>query len=131
MERRVLGRGLEALISPVIIPERNSGNMMISIEKITPNRYQPRIEFRQEKLQELMESIKEKGIVQPVIVRKNNEQEYELIAGERRFRAAKALGLVEIPAVLKDATDLEMLELSLIENIQRDDLNPLEGIISP
>ncbi|MFH2137704.1 MAG: ParB/RepB/Spo0J family partition protein [Candidatus Omnitrophota bacterium] len=130
MERRGLGKGLEALISPeaVIFEERTSENSIVVLnpEKIQPNRYQPRFEFKEDKLKELMDSIKEKGLVQPVIVRQNSADEYELIAGERRLRAIKALGRTEIPAVIKNATDLEMLEFSLIENIQRDDLNPIE-----
>ena len=131
MERRVLGKGLEALISPVMIPqENNTGNFTVSTEKVIPNRYQPRIDFRQEKLQELIDSIQEKGIVQPIVVRKNSEQEFELIAGERRLRAAKALGHTEIPAVIRNVSDLEMLELSIIENIQRDDLNPVEEALA-
>ncbi|MCP4649693.1 MAG: ParB/RepB/Spo0J family partition protein [PVC group bacterium] len=125
MERRVLGKGLSALISPEAVPEQK-GVIFLDPQKITANRYQPRLEFKEDKLQELMDSIQEKGVVQPVIVRKNEGEAYELIAGERRLRAVKGLGHKEIPAVIKNVTDLELLELSLIENIQRDDLNALE-----
>ncbi|MBU4304734.1 MAG: ParB/RepB/Spo0J family partition protein [Candidatus Omnitrophica bacterium] len=127
MERRVLGKGLGALISPEEI-EEHKDLVFLKPENIAPNRYQPRLNFKEDKLQELIDSIREKGVVQPVVVRrsKNNNNEYELIAGERRLRAVKALGHREIPAVVKNVGDQEMLEISIIENIQRDDLNPLE-----
>jgi len=97
----------------------------IPLDKIKANKYQPREEFNQETLDELANSIKEKGFIQPVLVRfKNNE--YELIAGERRLRAAKKLGYKEIPAIIKEANDLDSLELSIIENIQRENLNPID-----
>ena len=133
MEKRVLGRGLAALI-----PEKQATDSMqvlessiqqgvrnIPIEKLKANKYQPREEFNQEALNDLAASIKEKGFIQPVLVRfKNNE--YELIAGERRLRAAKKLGYKEIPAIIKEASDLDSLELSIIENIQRENLNPID-----
>jgi ParB family chromosome partitioning protein len=133
MEKRVLGRGLTALI-----PEKQTADSMqalesniqqgirnIPIEKLKANKYQPREEFNQESLDDLAASIKEKGFIQPVLVRlKDNE--YELIAGERRLRAAKKLGYKEIPAIIKEASDLDSLELSIIENIQREDLNPID-----
>lgn len=97
----------------------------LSIEMISPNRYQPRKRFDEEKLEELAASLREKGVIEPVIVRAT-EGGYELIAGERRLQAAKRLRMSTIPAVVRIATDREMLELSLIENLQRDDLNPLE-----
>ena len=125
MERRVLGKGLGALISPETT-EEHKDIVFLKPESIAPNRYQPRLNFKEDKLQELIDSIREKGIVQPVVVRRSNHNEYELIAGERRLRAVKALGHREIPAVVKNVGDREMLELSIIENIQRDDLNPLE-----
>ncbi|MFH1062357.1 MAG: ParB/RepB/Spo0J family partition protein, partial [Candidatus Omnitrophota bacterium] len=104
----------------------NRDLLFLDPEIISPNRYQPRLNFRQDKLHELIESIKEKGIVQPIIVRRHSNKTYELIAGERRLRAAKELGLLEVPVVVKQVNDQEMLELSIIENIQRDDLNPIE-----
>ena len=134
MEKRVLGRGLAALI-----PEKQTadnsmrtlesniqqGVRNIPIEKLKANKYQPREEFNQESLNDLTASIKEKGFIQPILVRfKDNE--YELIAGERRLRAAKKLGYTEIPAIIKEASDLDSLELSIIENIQREDLNPID-----
>ncbi|MBI4846851.1 MAG: ParB/RepB/Spo0J family partition protein, partial [Candidatus Omnitrophica bacterium] len=125
MERRVLGKGLGALITPE--PVQNENNvMLIDPAKVIPNRYQPRLVFKEGKLQELTESIREKGVVQPIVVRKNHENEFEIIAGERRLRAVNALGLSGIPAIIKEVSDKELLELSIIENVQRDDLNPLE-----
>ncbi len=125
MDRKVLGKGLGALITPE--PEVQSSNLlMLDPETIIPNRYQPRLNFREDKLHELVESIREKGIVQPLIVCKHSDNSYELIAGERRLRAAKELGLERVPVVLKQASNQEMLELSIVENIQRDDLNPIE-----
>ena len=133
MEKRVLGRGLAALI-----PEKQTADNMqvlgsniqqgvrnISVEKIKANKYQPREDFNQEALNDLVSSIKEKGFIQPILVR-SKQGEYELIAGERRFRAAKQLGYKEIPAIIKDVSDLDSLEISIIENIQRENLNPID-----
>ncbi len=125
MERKVLGKGLGALISPEP-KERDSGVLVVDPQKIRPNRYQPRLNFKEDKLQELVASIQEKGVVQPVVVRKGDDGSYELIAGERRLRAVKMLKHKTIPVLVKDVNDREMLELSIIENIQRDDLNPVE-----
>ncbi|MBU2063646.1 MAG: ParB/RepB/Spo0J family partition protein [Candidatus Omnitrophica bacterium] len=125
MERKVLGKGLEALINPAVL-EKEEKVIMLDPAQIRPNRYQPRQDFDGEKLQELVASINEKGIVQPVIVRHNPGGEYELIAGERRLRAVKELGHKEVPAVVKNVNDQELLEFSIIENIQRQDLNALE-----
>lgn len=109
----------------------NSGEQVLQIptSQIKTNKYQPRIDFNQEKLNELMSSIQEKGVVQPVLVRKI-DQGYELIAGERRFRAVKALNIDKIPAIVKNVADIDMLEISLIENIQREGLNPIEEACS-
>jgi ParB family chromosome partitioning protein len=116
-----LGRGLGALI-----PDRRQGVQEIEIKKIKPNPEQPRKIFDDQALRELTASIKEKGILQPVMVRKAENGEYYLIAGERRWRAAALSGLKKIPAMIKDSGPGESLELALIENIQRDDLNPIE-----
>ena len=128
-ERKALGRGLGALIpgaTPKESGDRAKGLAEIAIAEIVANKYQPRKDFDEAALAELAASIKEKGILQPIVVRRSGENKYELIAGERRLRAAKKAGLALIPAVIKDVSDLESLELALIENIQRRDLNPIE-----
>lgn len=124
MERRSLGRGLEALIPPGKA-EKYEKTVYLKLDEISPNPYQPRKEFDAQGLEELTQSIKAKGLIQPIIVRRKGET-YELIAGERRLRAAKLLNIKEIPAIIKDVDGAGSLELSLIENIQREDLNPIE-----
>ena len=127
-ERKALGRGLGALI-PGATPKESSekrGLAELPVADILANKYQPRKDFDEAALEELAASIKEKGILQPVVVRRAGDSKYERIAGERRLRAAKRAGLTAIPAVIKDVSDLESLELALIENIQRRDLNPIE-----
>ncbi len=120
-----LGKGLSALI-----PEKEKGKakeiLELNIDTIVPNEYQPRKVFNDTALSELVASIREKGIIQPVIVRKASDNSYHLIAGERRWRAARIAGISRIPAIVKDVAPMESLELALIENIQREDLNPLE-----
>lgn len=132
MTRNALGKGLEALIppgvaEPVKVEERpKEGLIHLSIDKIKSNPYQPRTKMDEEKLEELSTSMKEKGIIQPVVVRQAGE-EFELVAGERRLTAAKKLGWEKIPAVITGKLSKEeMLELSLIENLQREDLNPID-----
>ena len=129
MEKRALGRGLGALIPPrevvFVETEKNEKVISLPLAQVKTNKYQPRVEFSQGKLDELISSIKEKGIIQPVLVRRAIDG-YELIAGERRLRAAKSLHLENIPAIVKDVSDLDMLEISLIENIQREELNAIE-----
>lgn len=125
MERKALGKGLGALI-----PDKQEGAeqevvLHLKIQDVKPNPYQPREDFDPQSLEELKQSIKEKGIIQPILVRRKGDQ-YELIAGERRWRAATELNLTEIPALVKEVEDLDSLELSLIENIQRQELNPIE-----
>ncbi|MDP8259816.1 MAG: ParB/RepB/Spo0J family partition protein [Candidatus Gygaella obscura] len=124
MERKVLGKGINALI-PGSIKKEDAGAVNIAVKSIRPNTNQPRSDFDEHRLDELVASIKEKGFIQPVVVRKSADG-FELIAGERRLRAAKKLSLETIPAVVKDISDRASLELALIENIQRDDLSPLE-----
>jgi len=121
-----LGRGLDALI-PVTesVHGDESGFFECEIDQIRPNPYQPRSHFSDLELGELARSIEEQGILQPLLVR-SADTGYELIAGERRLRAAKIAGLQKVPAVLKDVSDTDSLEISIIENIQREDLNPLE-----
>ncbi len=126
-KRPALGRGLDSLIPSAAEPsaEKETSYFMCNTELIRPNRYQPRIQFPEEELAELSASIREQGILQPLLVRKNTTG-YELIAGERRLRASKLAGLKQVPVVIKDISDKEMLELSIVENIQREALNPLE-----
>ncbi|MGI6359175.1 MAG: ParB/RepB/Spo0J family partition protein [Bacillota bacterium] len=126
MGRKRLGRGLEALIPVQEAPaSRQDVPASIALRLIDPNPYQPRREFPQDKLEELTESIRVHGVIQPVVVRAVGDR-YQLVAGERRCRAAKAAGLTEVPALIKEYNDTQMLELAIVENLQRDDLNPLE-----
>ena len=119
---RKLGKGLDALFGE---DKEEKATEFISTALIVPNEWQPRREFEPGALQSLSDSIKEHGVVQPVIVRKKDDH-YELIAGERRLRAAELAGLTEIPALVREYTDQETAEIALIENLQREDLNPLE-----
>jgi ParB family chromosome partitioning protein len=122
-----LGRGLEALIPTT--PEANDESLVISsisLDKIHPNPYQPRHRFEEEKLHELANSLKENGMIQPIIVTKRIDSEYELIAGERRLEAAKLAGFTEIPVIIRSVSPQEQLQYALIENIQRENLNPIE-----
>ena len=125
--RQALGKGLGALIPEKPSPELEGKKSFHScgIEEVQPNPFQPRKTFDDLHLQELAESIREKGILQPLVVRRKGES-YELIAGERRWRAAQKAGVKEVPIVIKEIPDSEILELSLIENIQRENLNPIE-----
>lgn len=124
MQRRALGKGLGALIPEA---EINTGAYVkeITIERIIPGDHQPRKSFNEKSIAELAASIKDKGVLQPIIVRRHNE-DYQIIVGERRWRAAKLAGLRSIPSIIRDASDAETMEIALIENIQRQDLNPLE-----
>jgi len=122
-----LGRGLSALI-----PDKDNSQQIgagigtLPIERIRPNRYQPRKKFDNEKLKELAASITENGIIQPIIVTKSEGQDYELIAGERRLEAAKLAGLDTVPVVIRSVSKKEQLQLAIIENVQREDLDPIE-----
>ena len=132
MHRKALGRGLEALIPPsgaaTATPEvPRGGTSELPVDEIVANPYQPRTRFGDEAIQELAASIRATGILQPVLVRHNpGAGGYQLVAGERRLRAAIVAGFKMIPAIVKDVADREMMELSLIENIQRENLNPME-----
>ncbi len=130
MQKQALGKGLGALIpdlSTLGDKERKAlGISEIELDKIIPNEYQPRKVFDDEKLKELAASIKEQGVIQPIIVHRTGGG-YQLIAGERRWRASRLAGLKTIPALVKEATKRELLEMALIENIQREDLNALEA----
>ncbi|MDH7568587.1 MAG: ParB/RepB/Spo0J family partition protein, partial [Armatimonadota bacterium] len=111
--------------SPVEEEMARGAITQIPLEQITPNPYQPRGEMDPARLQELVDSIRLHGILQPLVVRPH-QGAYQLVAGERRFRAAQAAGLTEVPAVVRDCTNRDLLELALIENLQREDLNPIE-----
>ena len=127
MRKKVLGRGLEALI-PRDIKENVSASekvINLKVDEIAPNPHQPRQVFGENELQELAESIRENGILQPIVVRRSGSG-YELVAGERRLRASRILELKEIPALVRDIDDENTLKLALLENLQREDLNPLE-----
>ncbi len=127
-----LGKGLDALIGggetkvkPAEDKDAKTGYVEIDINKVEPNRDQPRKNFEEDALVELSESIKEHGIIEPLIVQKKDDY-YMIIAGERRWRASKMAGIKTVPVVIKDYTDQEILEVSLLENLQREDLNPIE-----
>ena len=127
MERRALGKGLGALIPEKTIDSTSRKEEIIYVQsgQIKPNPFQPREDFDQQSIDELAQSIKEKGVIQPLLVRRRGDN-YELIAGERRLRAANSLGLNDIPIIIRDVSDQDSLELALIENIQREGLNPIE-----
>ncbi len=132
--KMALGRGLEALIPGLEVTGSGSGATDDGAEnaywhcpvaRIHPNRYQPRVQFPEKELAELADSIRTQGILQPLLVRRQGE-DYELVAGERRLRAARMAGLDRVPVVVRPLSDEEMLEISIVENIQREDLNPME-----
>ena len=138
VKKKGLGKGLDSLIpdnksSKMVkktveapkTPENVSGQIMMKINEVEPNREQPRKNFEEDALLELADSIKQFGVLQPLIVQKKKDY-YEIIAGERRWRAAKLAGVKEIPVIIKEYTDQEIVEISLIENIQRENLNPIE-----
>jgi len=124
MSKRGLGKGLEALIPKAELKEKELVIEM-DIESLTPNLFQPRKNFDKEKMEELKGSIKKHGIIQPIVVRKMANG-YEIVAGERRLKAAKEIGLKRIPAIIKTFNNEKSLEIALVENIQREDLNPVE-----
>ncbi|MCM1122470.1 MAG: ParB/RepB/Spo0J family partition protein [Eubacterium sp.] len=131
--KRGLGKGLDAMIpvqeSPVAAkadkPDDKGAETIVKITQVEPNREQPRKNFDEDALQELADSIKQFGLLQPILVQ-DRKTHYEIIAGERRWRAAKLAGLKEVPVIIRDYTEQEIVEISLIENIQREDLNPIE-----
>ena len=138
MAARGLGRGLDSLIpnavgeakakketKTVAAEEKNGQETVVKISMVEPNRKQPRKNFDEDALQELSDSIKQFGLIQPILVQ-DRKDHYEIIAGERRWRAAKLAGLKEIPVIIRDYSEREIMEISLIENIQREDLNPIE-----
>lgn len=129
-KKSALGRGLGALIPEINeVKEKESSVTEIDINEIMPNEKQPRKKFDEENIKGLAESIKEHGIIQPILVRKEGEY-YKIVAGERRWRAARIAGLKKVPVIQKEMTDREMMEISLIENLQREDLNPIEEALA-
>lgn len=125
-KKQALGRGLNALMGEAQTETGNvTSDTLVDITKIQPNPNQPRSHFNETLLQELSESIRENGVLQPLLVRKKG-QKYEIIAGERRYQASKLAGIEKLPVIIKDVDDQKMLELALIENLQRSDLNPIE-----
>jgi ParB family chromosome partitioning protein len=129
MNRKALGRGLGALLGSDQTVSTGPDALEIDLELIDPGSMQPRTRFDEVALERLVESIKEHGIVQPVLVRRRGDR-YELVAGERRWRAAQKAGLAKIPAVIRDVPDSDLLEIALTENIQREDLNPIEEALA-
>lgn len=129
MERKSLGRGLGALIPGADQTDRTSG-VEIEVDRITANPFQPRESMDSAGMEELTSSVRVHGVLQPVVVRSKGEGSYELVAGERRLRAAKAAGLSKIPAVVRELTDEQSLQVALIENIQREDINPMDAAIA-
>jgi len=125
-KKRGLGRGLDALLADEPTPEVLNQATRIAISKIKPNRYQPRTHFADDELIALTESVRREGVLMPILVRPS-ESGFELIAGERRWRASQAAGLSDIPAVVRDVDDMQALELAIIENEQRDDLTAIES----
>ncbi len=137
MSRNALGKGLSALIrepesppqhpqvAPAPAPPGPAAPEMVDIDLIAPNPYQPRVRFREDALEELARSIRTSGIIQPLILRRMADR-FQLIAGERRWRAAQRAGLLRVPAIVRDVPEEQVLEITLVENLQREDLNPLE-----
>ncbi len=128
MVRRGLGKGLSALLAQGDL----ESNMVqeIPVAQVRPNPYQPRRTFDEESLRELAESIRQVGVLQPIIVRKEGAEEYILVAGERRLRAAQMAGLERIPAIVRTPSEQQMLEMALIENLQREDINPIDAALA-
>ena len=126
-KRSALGRGLDSLISMDDVPARGSSAISdIPLDRISPNPDQPRTSFDEEALEDLAVSIRELGIIQPLSLRKTAPDSYQIIAGERRYRAARMAGLTSVPAYIRTANEAELTEMALIENIQREDLNAIE-----
>ena len=130
MDKKGLGRGLGALIPGADKETSTNNNTEIEVANISVNPYQPREIFNDEKFQELVNSVRVHGVLQPIVVRTKSNNEYELVAGERRLRAAKAAGLSRIPAIIRELTNEQSLQVALVENIQREDINAIEAAIA-
>lgn len=127
-KRPALGRGLSALIpdAPVAAPAHGERSLDVDIDLLRPNKFQPRTQMDEGKIEELSRSIRANGIIQPIVVRQVEGGRYEIIAGERRWRASQRAGLLKVPVVVRDIPEDRLLAAALIENIQREDLNPME-----
>ena len=121
-----LGKGLDALFEDNKTDLSNTNELEINISEITPNKNQPRKDFEQSSLEELADSIKEHGVIQPLIVRPMSIGGYEIVAGERRYRACRIAGVTKVPVIIKDLDDSQTMQIALIENLQRENLNPVE-----
>ena len=126
LNKRGLGRGLDALLGDVSVKEEKHHLQTLPIEYMQRGKYQPRKDINPEKLQDLADSIKAQGIIQPIVVRQIAHEKYEIVAGERRWRAAQLAGMSQVPIIIKEIDDRAAMAIALIENIQREDLNPLE-----
>ena len=124
--RRALGRGLSALIRDLPSSAARDGALEVDLDLIEPNREQPRRDMDEQRLEALAASLKETGVLQPIVVRRREEGKYEIVAGERRWRAALRAGLLKVPVVVREVPDDKRLELALVENVQRENLNPIE-----
>ena len=124
--RQVLGRGLSALIPETPSPQARARPTEVDLDRLTPNRFQPRLVMDEAKLEELSRSIQSSGVIQPIVVRRLDGDTFEIVAGERRWRAAQQAGLLQVPVVVRDVADDKLLELALVENLQRENLNPIE-----
>lgn len=127
-KKRGLGRGLDALLGDISQDESSLNDSLqhFPLDMIQPGKYQPRMDMSQESLEELADSIRAQGLVQPIVVRPVESGHYEIIAGERRWRASKLAGLESVPVLIKDVSDRSAIAMALIENIQRENLNPME-----
>ena len=124
--RQALGRGLSALIPEPPPPQWSQRPTEVDLDRLTPNRFQPRGAMDEPKLEELARSIQSSGIIQPIVVRRLGDDQFEIVAGERRWRAAQRAGLLRMPVIVRDVPDDKLLEIALIENLQRENLNPIE-----
>ena len=126
MSKKALGRGIGALLKDVDVPSEQGETTEVALKSLKPNPYQPRARFADEGLRELADSIREKGVIQPLLVEDDGDGKYTVIAGERRLRAAKIAGLRKVPVILRRFSMVEKIEIALIENIQRENLTPVE-----
>ena len=131
-KRPALGRGLSALIpdAPLAPPASNERALEVDIDLLRPNKFQPRTQMDDTRIEELSRSIRSHGVIQPIVVRRTGESGYEIVAGERRWRASQRAGLLKVPVVVRDIPDDQLLAAALIENIQREDLNPIEEAVA-